>query len=166
MRRLFEICQSPTKIFKALPGGDHNSSVLEEGYFEAIDDFVANLQTGEKKRYPETMRSYWENWPIISDCFLHFIFFQCSILAWRFFREGGYHIFFYEWRSMIDWMTTIFGDYSELRKISGSFTAVGVWWLFIENGRGCMYYTYLSNYYYLDIKSNVYPSFGDFRIAR
>ncbi|CAG8980127.1 hypothetical protein HYALB_00013612 [Hymenoscyphus albidus] len=49
MRRLFEICQSPTKVFKALPGGDHNSSVVEEGYFEAIDDFVANLSTSEKR---------------------------------------------------------------------------------------------------------------------
>jgi len=43
MRRLYEICQSPTKIWKPLPGGDHNSSVLEEGYFESIEDFVANL---------------------------------------------------------------------------------------------------------------------------
>ena len=43
MRRLYEICQSPTKIWKPLPAGDHNSSVLEEGYFESIEDFVANL---------------------------------------------------------------------------------------------------------------------------
>jgi hypothetical protein len=45
MRRLFEICQTPTKIWKPLPGGDHNSSVLEAGYFEAIADFVGNLDT-------------------------------------------------------------------------------------------------------------------------
>jgi hypothetical protein len=45
MRRLYEICQSPTKIWKPLPGGDHNSSVIEEGYFESIEDFVANLDT-------------------------------------------------------------------------------------------------------------------------
>ncbi|KUJ22893.1 BEM46 family protein-like protein [Mollisia scopiformis] len=45
MRRLYEICQSPTKIWKPLPGGDHNSSVIEEGYFESIADFVANLDT-------------------------------------------------------------------------------------------------------------------------
>jgi len=43
MRRLYEICQTPTKIWKPLPGGDHNSSVLEEGYFEAIATFVENL---------------------------------------------------------------------------------------------------------------------------
>jgi hypothetical protein len=45
MRRLYEICQTPTKIWKPLPGGDHNSSVLEEGYFEAIADFISNLDT-------------------------------------------------------------------------------------------------------------------------
>lgn len=45
MRSLFEICQTPTKIWKPLPGGDHNSSVLEEGYFESIEDFIANLDT-------------------------------------------------------------------------------------------------------------------------
>jgi hypothetical protein len=45
MRRLFEICQSPTKIWKPLPGGDHNSSVVEIGYFEAVADFVSNLDT-------------------------------------------------------------------------------------------------------------------------
>ncbi|CZT12101.1 hypothetical protein WAI453_007377 [Rhynchosporium graminicola] len=45
MRRLFEICQTPTKVWKPLPGGDHNSSVVEEGYFESIQDFIANLDT-------------------------------------------------------------------------------------------------------------------------
>jgi hypothetical protein len=45
MRRLFEICQTPMKVWKPLPGGDHNSSVLEVGYFEAITDFVGNLDT-------------------------------------------------------------------------------------------------------------------------
>ncbi|PMD62235.1 BEM46 family protein-like protein [Hyaloscypha bicolor E] len=45
MRRLYEICQSPTKVWKPLPAGDHNSSVLEDGYFETIEDFVANLDT-------------------------------------------------------------------------------------------------------------------------
>jgi len=45
MRRLYEMCQSPTKIWKPLPGGDHNSSVVEEGYFESIEDFIANLDT-------------------------------------------------------------------------------------------------------------------------
>ncbi|CZT11920.1 related to S.pombe Bem46 protein [Rhynchosporium agropyri] len=45
MRRLFELCQTPTKVWKPLPGGDHNSSVVEEGYFESIQDFIANLDT-------------------------------------------------------------------------------------------------------------------------
>jgi hypothetical protein len=45
MRRLYEICQSPTKVWKALPAGDHNASVLEEGYFEAVADFMRNLDS-------------------------------------------------------------------------------------------------------------------------
>ncbi|KAI0154778.1 Alpha/Beta hydrolase protein [Xylariaceae sp. FL1272] len=48
MRRLFELTNAPTKIWKPLPGGDHNSSVLEAGYFEAIAEFVGNAATGEK----------------------------------------------------------------------------------------------------------------------
>ena len=41
MRQLYEIATTPHKTWKPLPGGDHNSSVLEEGYFEAVADFVA-----------------------------------------------------------------------------------------------------------------------------
>ncbi len=48
MRRLYEVATAPTKVWKALPGGDHNSSVLEDGYFEAISDFVSNTAGGEK----------------------------------------------------------------------------------------------------------------------
>ena len=48
MRKLYELATTPTKIFKPLPGGDHNSSVLEEGYFEAISDFVTNVAVDEK----------------------------------------------------------------------------------------------------------------------
>ena len=48
MRKLYEIATTPTKIWKPLPGGDHNSSVLEEGYFEAISDFVSNVAGDEK----------------------------------------------------------------------------------------------------------------------
>ncbi|KAH8815459.1 BEM46 family protein-like protein [Xylogone sp. PMI_703] len=43
MRRLFELATTPTKIWKTFPAGDHNSSVLEVGYFEAIQEFVNNL---------------------------------------------------------------------------------------------------------------------------
>jgi len=53
MRRLYELSAAPNKIWKPLPGGDHNSSVVEEGYFEAISDFIASITqdyptTGEK----------------------------------------------------------------------------------------------------------------------
>ncbi|OAA78186.1 BEM46 family protein [Akanthomyces lecanii RCEF 1005] len=53
MKRLFEISAAPSKIWKPLPGGDHNSSVLEEGYFEAIKEFVSEVRseyTSEKQR--------------------------------------------------------------------------------------------------------------------
>lgn len=43
MRHLYDICQSPTKIWHPLPLGDHNSSVAEPGYFEAISSFIKNL---------------------------------------------------------------------------------------------------------------------------
>lgn len=45
MRRLYDICQSPTKIWHPLPGGDHNNSVAAPGYFDAIASFVKNLPT-------------------------------------------------------------------------------------------------------------------------
>ena len=43
MRQLYELSRAPSKTWKPLPGGDHNSSVLEEGYFEAITEFIAGL---------------------------------------------------------------------------------------------------------------------------
>lgn len=43
MRSLYELSTTPTKVWKPLPGGDHNSSVLEEGYFETMADFIANV---------------------------------------------------------------------------------------------------------------------------
>ncbi|CAM1506611.1 Fc.00g062520.m01.CDS01 [Cosmosporella sp. VM-42] len=49
MRQLFEISTAPGKRWKPLPGGDHNSSVLEEGYFEAMADFIAEV-TSETPR--------------------------------------------------------------------------------------------------------------------
>lgn len=54
MRQLYDLSTAPSKIWKPLPGGDHNSSVLEQGYFEAISDFVADVTSepapGEKRR--------------------------------------------------------------------------------------------------------------------
>lgn len=50
MRQLYDICVSRKK-WRPFPGGDHNSSVLEEGYFEAIADFMTDVtrdrQTGK-----------------------------------------------------------------------------------------------------------------------
>ncbi|KAL7805149.1 Alpha/Beta hydrolase protein [Trichoderma aethiopicum] len=41
MTQLYNVSTSFSKTWKAFPGGDHNSSVLEEGYFEAISEFIA-----------------------------------------------------------------------------------------------------------------------------
>ncbi|KAK4231762.1 protein bem46 [Podospora fimiseda] len=48
MKRLYDLSKAPLKIWKPLPGGDHNSSVLEEGYFEAIGDFITKCTTEKK----------------------------------------------------------------------------------------------------------------------
>merc|ERR1712000_417899 len=43
MRQLYDLCAAPIKKWRPLPGGDHNSSVLEEGYFEAIAEFIVEI---------------------------------------------------------------------------------------------------------------------------
>ena len=49
MKQLFDICAAPDKTWKPLPGGDHNSSVLEEGYFEAMAEFVNTVTSDTAK---------------------------------------------------------------------------------------------------------------------
>jgi hypothetical protein len=56
MRQLYELSTAPTKIWKAFPGGDHNSSVLEEGYFEAIAEFISQT-TGQSVDKEKESRS-------------------------------------------------------------------------------------------------------------
>lgn len=50
MRQLYEISTSSHKIWKPFPGGDHNSSVVEPGYFEAVADFVNDVTESEKSK--------------------------------------------------------------------------------------------------------------------
>lgn len=50
MKRLHDLSQAPIKIWKPLPGGDHNSSVVEEGYFEAIVDFMNRIVAGDREK--------------------------------------------------------------------------------------------------------------------
>ena len=52
MRQLYELSTAPTKIWKAFPGGDHNSSVVEVGYFEAVAEFIGQTtgQSVEKEK--------------------------------------------------------------------------------------------------------------------
>lgn len=49
MRQLYELCNAPNKKWRPFPGGDHNSSVLEEGYFEAMAEFVAEVTSEDAK---------------------------------------------------------------------------------------------------------------------
>ncbi|KAL2168114.1 hypothetical protein VTG60DRAFT_378 [Thermothelomyces hinnuleus] len=50
MKRLHDLSRAPIKVWKPLPGGDHNSSVVEEGYFEAIAEFLERIMDEEKKQ--------------------------------------------------------------------------------------------------------------------
>lgn len=54
MRQLYELATAP-KVWKPLPAGDHNSSVLEEGYFESIADFITSVTGDEKKPQMEKL---------------------------------------------------------------------------------------------------------------
>lgn len=40
MKQLFKLCRSRTIVWKELPNGDHNSSVIEPGYFYYVEDFI------------------------------------------------------------------------------------------------------------------------------
>ncbi|KAL2165478.1 hypothetical protein VTH06DRAFT_778 [Thermothelomyces fergusii] len=53
MRRLYDLSRAPIKVWKPLPGGDHNSSVVEEGYFEAIAEFLERIMAEEGKPQKE-----------------------------------------------------------------------------------------------------------------
>ena len=52
MRTLFELCKIDHKTWRAFPKGDHNSTVSEPGYFEAIWDFLTQevLQADERRK--------------------------------------------------------------------------------------------------------------------
>lgn len=61
MRKLYELCQSPTKTWKPLPEGDHNSSVMEDGYFAAIQTFMESLE-GHKDPMDAKLETEASNW--------------------------------------------------------------------------------------------------------
>jgi fermentation-respiration switch protein FrsA (DUF1100 family) len=43
MSELYRLATTETKIWKPLPSGDHNSSVIEDGYFEAFAEFITSV---------------------------------------------------------------------------------------------------------------------------
>ena len=40
MKRLHDVSQARTKVWRELPHGDHNNTVVESGYFHFIEDFI------------------------------------------------------------------------------------------------------------------------------
>jgi hypothetical protein len=40
MKELFRLCKSKAVVWKELPHGDHNSSIVEPGYFYYVEDFI------------------------------------------------------------------------------------------------------------------------------
>ena len=40
MKTLYGLCTAPVKVWKDFPEGSHNDTVVEEGYFNAIDEFI------------------------------------------------------------------------------------------------------------------------------
>jgi hypothetical protein len=42
MKTLYSVCKTKDKIWKEFPEGSHNDTVAEEGYFDAIDDFITH----------------------------------------------------------------------------------------------------------------------------
>ncbi|EPS44527.1 hypothetical protein H072_1498 [Dactylellina haptotyla CBS 200.50] len=49
MKRLHHVSQASVKVWKELPNGSHNDSVLEPGYFEYINDFINDEVMRHKK---------------------------------------------------------------------------------------------------------------------
>ena len=50
MKTLYGLCTAPVKIWKDFPEGSHNDTVVEEGYFNAIDEFILVEILGRKTR--------------------------------------------------------------------------------------------------------------------
>lgn len=48
MKQLYSICQAKSKIWRAIPNGDHNNSVSEEDYFNHIFDFLKEKALDER----------------------------------------------------------------------------------------------------------------------
>ena len=48
MRELFDLATTPDKTWKPFIFGDHNSTVIEAGYFDAFAEFVASATEAKK----------------------------------------------------------------------------------------------------------------------
>lgn len=50
MKTLYSLCTARVKIWKDFPEGSHNDTVVEEGYFNSIDEFILVEILGRKTR--------------------------------------------------------------------------------------------------------------------
>lgn len=48
MKRLYDVCSSPVKVWRELPDGTHNDTCAEENYFDYIDEFIAGAMPNGK----------------------------------------------------------------------------------------------------------------------
>ena len=47
MKTLHDVCKSNVKIWKEFSNGTHNDTVGEEGYFDAIQEFIRQVRKGK-----------------------------------------------------------------------------------------------------------------------
>lgn len=48
MKQLYDVCNSPVKVWKELPNGTHNDTCAEENYFDYIDEFIEGAMPNGK----------------------------------------------------------------------------------------------------------------------
>ncbi|KAL0631556.1 bem46 protein, variant [Maublancomyces gigas] len=48
MKQLYNVCNSPVKVWKELPNGTHNDTCAEDGYFDYIDEFIEGAMPNGK----------------------------------------------------------------------------------------------------------------------
>jgi abhydrolase domain-containing protein 13 len=53
MKALYDTCQAEVKIWKDFPEGAHNDTIAEEGYFEAVEGFIAQHVANSEKQQPQ-----------------------------------------------------------------------------------------------------------------
>lgn len=50
MKTLYSLCKAKDKIWKEFPEGSHNDTVAEDGYFDAIDEFILKYVVSRRRK--------------------------------------------------------------------------------------------------------------------